>query len=111
MLPVISPSHFIKGAGPHLYTEKEKKQKGQHFNMYHQCQQTGIDDALIFLHVIYCPYHRTAQRPVLEEPIDLFSLGVQVNIIETRPGGQTRDRGHLGLKKEAAIIANMKLLH
>lgn len=33
---------------------------------------------------------------VLEEPIDLFGLRVQVNIIETRPGGKTRDCGHLG---------------
>lgn len=32
----------------------------------------------------------------LEEPVDLFSLRVQVDVVETRPGGQTRNGGHLG---------------
>lgn len=34
-----------------------------------------------------------------EESIDLFGLGVQVDVIETRPSGEARDGGHLGSTK------------
>lgn len=43
----------------------------------------------------HLPYHHTVHSPASEEPVDLFSLRVQVDVIETGPGGQTRDRGHL----------------
>lgn len=44
----------------------------------------------------YLPSHHAVQSPASEEPIDLFSLRVQVDVVETGPCGQTRDRGHLG---------------
>lgn len=44
----------------------------------------------------YLPSHHAVRSPASEEPVDLFSLRVQVNVIETGPGRQTRDRGHLG---------------
>lgn len=47
-----------------------------------------------------------------EEPVDLLRLRVQVDVVETRPGGQAGDRGHLGLgeqdkdKEIMFVIAN-----
>lgn len=43
----------------------------------------------------HLPHHHTVQSRASEEPVDLLSLRVQVDVIETGPGGQTRDRGHL----------------
>lgn len=46
-----------------------------------------------------CYYHLyyrfKVQSSASEEPINLLSLRVQINVIETRSGGQTRDGGHL----------------
>lgn len=50
----------------------------------------------------YVSYHQRVRGPVFflsEESIDLFSLGVQVDVIETRPSGEARDGGHLGSTK------------
>lgn len=51
-----------------------------------------------------CYYHRSYHYRVLhsasEEPIDLLSLRVQIDVIETRPGGQTRDCRHLKATRE-----------
>lgn len=43
----------------------------------------------------YLPHHHTVQSIASEEPVDLLSLRVQVDVIETRPGGQAGDCGHL----------------
>lgn len=51
----------------------------------------------------YVSYHQRVRGPVFfflsEESIDLFGLGVQVDVIETRPSGEARDGGHLGSTK------------
>lgn len=55
-------------------------------------------------------YHYEVQSPASEQPVDLFSLRVQVDVIETRPGGQTGDRRHLRKTagKLSAILAVQK---
>lgn len=48
----------------------------------------------ILIFVPFLPPSR-AEEVSLEEPADLLSLRVQVDVVETRAGGQTGDCGHL----------------
>lgn len=57
------------------------------------CQPSVGSASVCFNHP---PYRHVVQSSASEEPVDLFGHRVQVDVIETRPGGQTRDRGHLG---------------
>lgn len=44
-------------------------------------------------------YHCKVQSSASEEPVNLLGLRVQIDVIETRPGGQTRDCGHLEARR------------
>lgn len=61
---------------------------------------------------IWCLCFLTTFHPVVrllssEEPVDLLSLRVQVDVVEARPGGQAGDRGHLGREQSRVFYYTM----
>lgn len=56
--------------------------------------------AVVWTCYYHLSYHYKAQSSASEEPVNLLSLRVQIDVIETRPGGQTRDCGHLKATRE-----------
>lgn len=86
----------------HVYTEQEAKKKQNKQTVRARYQR------LVSVCPKHCPYHSKVQRAALEEPVDQLSLRVQVDIVKTRPGGQTGDGGHL---MTATVSRVNKALH
>lgn len=76
------------GLQGHIY---KNKQEGQDINSH----TAWSSIRLVCVCPDYLPHHHTVQSTASEEPVNLLSLRVQVDVVETRPGGQAGNRGHL----------------
>lgn len=100
-------SHFFKAQWddvvPCLYRTGDKKKQKTTIRARYQ--------RLVSVCPNHCPYHSKLQSPASEEPVDQLSLRVQVDVVETRPGGQTRDGGHLTTATESGVNKTLYKVH